>query len=256
MSVTRDVVTDLLPVYFSGEASEDTRRLVEEYFRENPEFERIARKAATPLEALRAAKTIPPEIEKEKRDLVRVQHEVRRRKIMFGLALFFTLVPLAFFYSKGHWVWIVREAPWDAAFFWSWGALLWFLYFTRLPRRAVSLVIAIFFTLFPFALHYAFPGGPGVYTESLSNWVSPFLWGVAALVWFAYFARPRRRTVILVFAIFLTLFPLPFILYSLFVGGSHLWLNWGNPGFFWTMAAFIWLQYFRRRRKGNVDGEC
>jgi hypothetical protein len=80
MSVTRDVVTDLLPVYFSGEASEDTRRLVEEYFRGTPEFERVARKAATPLESLRAAKTIAPEAEKEKRDLESVHKAVWRHK--------------------------------------------------------------------------------------------------------------------------------------------------------------------------------
>ena len=28
MNVTREVMTDLLPVYFSGEASEDTKQLV------------------------------------------------------------------------------------------------------------------------------------------------------------------------------------------------------------------------------------
>ena len=43
MNITRDVMVDMLPVYFSGEASEDTKRLMEEYFRANPDFERIAR---------------------------------------------------------------------------------------------------------------------------------------------------------------------------------------------------------------------
>ena len=55
MNVTREVVTDLLPIYFSGEASGDTKVLVEDYFRQDPDFERIARSAATPLETLRAA---------------------------------------------------------------------------------------------------------------------------------------------------------------------------------------------------------
>ena len=32
MNVTREVVTDLLPIYFSGEASGDTKVLVEDYF--------------------------------------------------------------------------------------------------------------------------------------------------------------------------------------------------------------------------------
>ena len=31
MKVTRDVVTDLLPLYLAGDASEDTRALVEKF---------------------------------------------------------------------------------------------------------------------------------------------------------------------------------------------------------------------------------
>ena len=46
MNVTRQVVTDLLPIYLSGEASGDTKALVEDYFRQDPDFERIARSVA------------------------------------------------------------------------------------------------------------------------------------------------------------------------------------------------------------------
>jgi hypothetical protein len=38
MNVTREVVTDLWPVYAAGEASADTRALVEEYLKDDPEF--------------------------------------------------------------------------------------------------------------------------------------------------------------------------------------------------------------------------
>jgi hypothetical protein len=41
--VTRDVISDLLPVYFSGEASEQTRRFVDAYFERDSEFARMAR---------------------------------------------------------------------------------------------------------------------------------------------------------------------------------------------------------------------
>ena len=43
MNITREVVTDLLPIYFAGEASGDTKVLVEDYFRQDPDFERIGR---------------------------------------------------------------------------------------------------------------------------------------------------------------------------------------------------------------------
>ena len=38
MNVTHDVIIDLLPLYFSGEASEDTKILINTYFEQNPEF--------------------------------------------------------------------------------------------------------------------------------------------------------------------------------------------------------------------------
>src|SRR5690242_2185217 len=79
MNVTREVVTDLLPIYFSGEASGDTKVLVEDYFRQDPDFERLARSAATPLETLRAATPIAAGAEKEKRDLESVLWGLRRR---------------------------------------------------------------------------------------------------------------------------------------------------------------------------------
>ena len=44
MNVTAEIITDLLPVYLSGEASEDTRALVEAYFRDHPEFAALAAK--------------------------------------------------------------------------------------------------------------------------------------------------------------------------------------------------------------------
>jgi hypothetical protein len=40
--VTREVVYDLLPAYFAGDASDDTRALVEAYFDTDPEFARMA----------------------------------------------------------------------------------------------------------------------------------------------------------------------------------------------------------------------
>ena len=43
MKITDDVIADLLPLYYSGECSADTKLLVEQYFRENPDFEKQAR---------------------------------------------------------------------------------------------------------------------------------------------------------------------------------------------------------------------
>lgn len=186
MKVTRQVVTDLLPIYLAGEASGDTQALVEDYFRQDPDFEHIARGAATPLETLRAATPIAASPEKKKRDLESIFLGLRRRKWLFGVSLFLTLTPLSFDFTHGHIVsLLLRDSPWHAAFDWSLAAVLWFLYFARMPLRTASLVCAIFFTLIPipFVVHSVSTGGP----------VAEFaiFWIVAAFVWLGYF---KQRT--------------------------------------------------------------
>ena len=86
MNPTPDVITDLLPLYFSGEASADTRALVEEYFRANPEFERMARRMAESFNALKASSASSTE-EQEKRALMRTRMEVRAKNMSLGVVL-------------------------------------------------------------------------------------------------------------------------------------------------------------------------
>jgi hypothetical protein len=178
MNVTREVVTDLLPIYFAGEASGDTKVLVEDYFRQDPDFERIARNAATPLETLRAARPIPASSEKEKRDLESVLWGLRRRKWLFAASLVWTLAPLSFDFTHRHIV-----SPWHAAFDWSLAAVLWFVYFARLRWRTAHLVCAIFFTLIPipFVLHSVLAGRPVVEFA--------IVWIFAACIWLGYFKQ-------------------------------------------------------------------
>ena len=187
MNITREVVTDLLPIYFSGEASSDTKSLVEEYFRDNPDFERMARSAGTPLETLRTAPPVAAASEKEKRDLESVRCGLDRRKWMFGLCLYLTLSPLFFYFTHGHLVSLmIGDFLWEVAFYWSMGALFWFLYFARLRRRTASLVAAISLTLIPipFALHFANAPGPrGIFAEAVCIWIA------AALIWIGYFRQ-------------------------------------------------------------------
>ena len=182
MNVTREVVTDLLPIYFAGEASGDTKVLVEDYFRQDPDFERIARNAATPLETLRAAAPIAASSAREKRDLESVLWGLRRRTWLFSVSLFLTLAPLSFDFTHGLSL-MLRDSPWHAAFDWSLAAVLWFLYFARLRRRTAKLVCAILFTLIPipFVLHSVLAGGPVL--EFAMVWI----W--AAFTWLGYFRQ-------------------------------------------------------------------
>jgi hypothetical protein len=49
-NVTRDVIADLWPLYVSGEGSQDTRRVIEAFLSEDPEFSRrLSQNAREPL---------------------------------------------------------------------------------------------------------------------------------------------------------------------------------------------------------------
>lgn len=194
MNITREVITDLLPAYFSGEASEDTRTLVEDYFRENRDFERITRKAATPCHMLRASAKVSADVEAEKRGLDKIRGELQWRKWLFGGALFFTLAPLSVLVKGSTSWWIVRDDPLEAGFLWVIAAILWVVYLMRLRRRVGRLIAAIYLTVFPFifTLHSIFPDLPGLHKELgivVGAWVG------AALAWTGYFydLLPRGR---------------------------------------------------------------
>ena len=189
MNITQEVVTDLLPIYFSGDASKDTKALVEDYFRENPGFEGIARSAATPLETLRDAQPVAADSEKEKRDIESIRCGLDRRKWLFGLSLFLTLVPISYYFNQGHVPSLTDHAfVWKAALDWILAASLWFVYFARLRWRTAGLAIAISFTLvpIPFILHFVFGNSPelrGSFAEAVCIWIG------AAFMWIGYFRQ-------------------------------------------------------------------
>lgn len=94
--ITRDVITDLLPAYFSGEASADSRQLVESYLANYPDFAREVKKdwndslgnlASVPL-------TLRPD--QELAALGWTKRVIRARTWLLALALLLTLMPLTF----------------------------------------------------------------------------------------------------------------------------------------------------------------
>ena len=139
MNVTRDVVEDLLPVYFAGEATADTKQLVEEFFRGDPEFARMAQRFSRFL-AERPA--IQPAPHSEAEALARTKRAIRKRSWLLSLAIFFTLMPLTFAFdtNRGIVFFMWRDARTLAMAFQAAGLGLWIGYFANHRRlRATSL---------------------------------------------------------------------------------------------------------------------
>ena len=44
MTITRDVILDLLPLYFAGQVSADTKKLVDEFLKTDPDFARMSQR--------------------------------------------------------------------------------------------------------------------------------------------------------------------------------------------------------------------
>jgi len=125
MNVTREVITDLLPVYYAEECSKDTKLLVEEFFKANPEFERQAKGLRTPFPS-----TIPQGLAKE--DEMKLLGKTRRllrvRSSIMGFAIFCSLAPFSFIYTQGKFYWLLSESPASAIIYGIVGIALWVSY--------------------------------------------------------------------------------------------------------------------------------
>lgn len=103
MKITRDVITDLLPVYLAGEASPDTRDLVETFLKGDPEFAKLVEEQEAPLPE--SQMQIPKETEMQ--TLTATRTLLRKRSIFLGIAIFFTCFAFAFTFDRSglHWLW-------------------------------------------------------------------------------------------------------------------------------------------------------
>jgi len=108
MKVTRDVVKDLLPVYSAGEASSDTRALVEDWLRTDAELARQVERADRIT--LPEAPALPPTLEKHALD--RTRRHFRRRSVFLGFTIYVSTLPLSItFGSKGYEGLLIDEWP-------------------------------------------------------------------------------------------------------------------------------------------------
>lgn len=125
MNLPEPVLRDLLTVVLSGEASPESRRLVDDYARDHAEFARLLQSN----DALGAI--LPAQVpDREMESLKRTKEMLRLKSILLGMALAFTLLPLAFVFENGVITFfLLRDATGAAAGLWCVAAASWVAYF-------------------------------------------------------------------------------------------------------------------------------
>ena len=129
MNVTVNVITDLLPLYLAGEASADTRALLEEYLRQHPAFAASVQAHAQRSAAMLAALPMAPPPDHERATLEKSRKFARTRSQVLAFSLACTLIPLAFSFKNGAVQWIMlRDNPTMAVLFFVAAAACWLAY--------------------------------------------------------------------------------------------------------------------------------
>ena len=103
-SVTREVISDLWPLYLSNDLSADSRRLIEEFLERDPAFAQSLKDASLDPLAAQQAPPLPPD--HEMKTLERVKRRLWGYPMLLQLALIFSC--LAF----GR---IVSDTSWDVS---------------------------------------------------------------------------------------------------------------------------------------------
>ncbi len=102
MKITRDIVTDLWPLYVSDEASPDSRALVDEFLAQEPAFARLLRENDSEAALKPEPITLPSTL--EARSLTRTRKALQGRSRLRLLAAAFTGLAI---------VRAIEDAPWS-----------------------------------------------------------------------------------------------------------------------------------------------
>ena len=112
MNITREIVKDLLPLYAAGEASEESRAVVEAWLRTDAELARLAAE----LRDDAAPRSAAVSRDSGRTALAATKALLRRRTWLLALAVLFTGLAVSFtFDSSGVRFFMLRDAPLTAS---------------------------------------------------------------------------------------------------------------------------------------------
>lgn len=104
MTISRQVIMDLMPLYLAGEASPDSRALVEQFLENAPELRDQVKREGQAIRLDVSNERPEPSADVELRALRRTRGLLAWQRRLFGLGLASTLLPLSseFWVEAGH----------------------------------------------------------------------------------------------------------------------------------------------------------
>lgn len=123
MNITENVISDLLPQYAAHDCSADTRRLIEEYLQNHPQFaSRVQAATQDPLPGI-----VPgtPGSGDEMRSLTRTKLLLKQRTYFMAFAIFCSLAPFSVLHTHGRTYWLLVESPVTAAAYGVAAVFMW-----------------------------------------------------------------------------------------------------------------------------------
>jgi hypothetical protein len=135
MNVTRQVISDLWPLYVAGEASVDTRALIESFLATDPPFAATLRDSAEAGRSIPSAPALDPDHELKTLSLTR--RRLRGYLWLLQLAMVFTML------SFGR---IVADTSWDVSprnfiITASMAIAFWIAFFVTLIRMRARILV-------------------------------------------------------------------------------------------------------------------
>jgi len=127
MTITKDIISDLIPLYTSGECSADTKHLIDEYINSHPAFaDEMKTLSRDPL-----PNSIPHRLNNgdEMKTLRKTQRLLKQRTWLMAFAIFCTLAPFSVFHTGEKTYWLLLDAPTSALVYAVLALICWAGYF-------------------------------------------------------------------------------------------------------------------------------
>lgn len=126
-NVSRDVIMDLLPAFLSGEVSSDSRVLIENFTKQDPEFAAHVKNESKAL--LTQNVSVSMRRDREMEALHKTKRLISRRGWHLAFAIFFTLTAVSYQFGPKGFKWTWQDAPFVSVLSVAVGVFFWIVYF-------------------------------------------------------------------------------------------------------------------------------